>query len=242
MINFIICSSNYNRQNKTKEVIDSYMMNYDIEVKYHLYNNYSEDTKKSIKSVNGYKSYILEIDEDNIVNMFVKYLREDLDDWNSLIILTTDKEIKIEKYYTYRLFLFDLINYNISFEKILVEDINRIMKNYDHREKCLTFESNRVVKRIDFKNIIMIMKEKDSKKCLLKSSHGNYYVPESLCGISKRLDKRFVKTNRSCIVNGDHIIEYKPNENKLVFKNGFVFLDISREQKKEVSNYVTNYK
>ena len=242
MINFIICSSNYDRQIRTKEVIDSYMMNYDIEVKYHLYNNYSESTKELIRKINGYKVYLLEIDSDNNVNRFIKYIREELDDWNSLIILTTAREVVVDNYFKNRLFLFDLINYNITFDKILIEDINRIIKNYDHREKCLTFESNRIVKRVDFKNIIMIMKEKDSKKCLLKSSYGNYYVPESLCGISKRLDKRFVKTNRSCIVNGDHIIEYNPNENKIIFKNGYVFFDISREQKKEVSNYVTKYK
>lgn len=241
MINFIICSSNYDRQRSTKEIIDSYMMNYDIEVKYHLFNNYKKDIQEEIKKINGYKVYLLEVDKNNTIIELLKYIREELDDWNSIIILTTDNNI-VDNIFGNRLFLFDLIYYNKSFNKILIEDLNRIIKNYDHREKCLTFESNRIVKKVDFKNIIMIMKEKDSKRCLLKSSHGNYYVPESLCGISKRLDKRFVKTNRSCIVNGDHIIEYNPNENKLTMKNGMISFDISREQKKEIFNYVTNYK
>lgn len=234
MINFIISSNNYS--SKTKEIIDSYMMNYDIEVKYHLLNNYKEEIKK----INGYKVFLIEIDKNNSLDL-VKYIREELDDWNSLIILISDNKV-IENIIGTRLFLFDIIYRNNSFEKILKEDIERIIKNYDHREKCLIFENNRIVKKIDFKSIIMINKEKDSKKCLIKSSHGNYYVPESLCKISKRLDKRFVQTNRSCIINGDEIVEYNPNENKLLLRNGMVYLDISREKKKEVCKYVTNYK
>ncbi len=236
MINFIISSNNYSSKTKTKEIIDSYMMNYDIEVKYHLLNNYKEEIKK----INGYKVFLIEIDKNNSLDL-VKYIREELDDWNSLIILISDNKV-IENIIGTRLFLFDIVYRNNSFVKILKEDIERIIKNYDHREKCLIFENNRIVKKIDFKSIIMINKEKDSKKCLIKSSHGNYYVPESLCKISKRLDKRFVQTNRSCIINGDEIVEYNPNENKLLLRNGMVYLDISREKKKEVCKYVTNYK
>ncbi|MBR4671692.1 MAG: LytTR family transcriptional regulator [Bacilli bacterium] len=235
MINFIICSSNYSSRKETKEIIDSYMMNYDIEVKYHLFNNNKEELRK----IHGYKVYLIEID--NNPYDLVKHIREELDDWNSIIILLAENR-GIESILGTRLFLFDVIYRNASFEKILKEDLRRIIKNYDHREKCLIFENNRIIKKVDFKSIIMISKEKDSKKCLLKSLHGNYYVPESLCKISKRLDKRFVKTNRSCIINGDEIVEYNSNENKLLLRNGMVFQDVAREKKKDISNYVTNYK
>ena len=202
MINFIICSNNYEKEKETKEVIVKYMMNYDIDYKYHIF-NYDYEVKNN--KVSGYNVYLIDI------------------------------------IYGKRLFLFDIIYHNKSFNKILIEDLNRIIKNYDHREKCLTFEANRVVKKVDFKSIIMINKEKDSKKCLLTSSYGEYYVPETLSGISKRLDNRFIKTNRSCIVNKDQIIEYDSNKNKITFKNGIVSFNISREQKKNISNYVTKY-
>ena len=233
MINFIISSSNYSSREETRQIIDSYMMNYDIEVKYHLLN------KEELKQIYGYKVYLIEIDKDSYD--LVKYIREELDDWNSIIILLTENQ-GIESVIGTRFFLFDIIYRNSSFVKVLQEDLRRILKNYDHREKCLIFENNRVIKKVDFKSIIMISKEKDSKKCLLKSSHGNYYVPESLSKISKRLDKRFVKTNRSCIINGDEIIEYNSNENKLLLRNGMVYQDIAREKKKDISNYVTNYR
>ena len=236
MINFIICSNNYEKQKETKEVIVKYMMNYDIDYKYHIFNN---DYEVKNNKISGYNVYLIDIINNDSINL-VKYIREELDDWNSIIILMSDNQV-IDNIYGKRLFLFDIIYHNKSFNKILIEDLNRIIKNYDHREKCLTFEANRVVKKVDFKSIIMINKEKDSKKCLLTSSYGEYYVPETLSGISKRLDNRFIKTNRSCIVNKDQIIEYDSNKNKITFKNGIVSFNISREQKKNISNYVTKY-
>ena len=236
MINFIICSNNYEKQKETKEVIVKYMMNYDIDYKYHVFNN---DYEVKNNKISGYNVYLIDIINNDSINL-VKYIREELDDWNSIIILMSDNQV-IDNIYGKRLFLFDIIYQNKSFNKILIEDLNRIIKNYDHREKCLTFEANRVVKKVDFKSIIMINKEKDSKKCLLTSFYGEYYVPETLSGISKRLDNRFIKTNRSCIVNKDQIIEYDSNKNKITFKNGIVSFNISREQKKNISNYVTKY-
>lgn len=236
MINFIICSSDYSSREETKNIIYSYMMNYDVEVKYHLFEHYNKELKNIIEREDGYNVYILDLDCSIEI---IKKIREEQDDWHSIIILITNNSID-EKIYGKRLYILDLIYRNKSYEKLLIEDLKRILNNYDHREKCLTFETNRVIKKVDFKSIIMITKEKDSKKCILKSSYGNYSVPESLCNISKRLDDRFVKTNRSCIVNGDQIIEYDQNQNKITLKNGLIFNDISREKRKSVSKYVIN--
>ena len=102
MINFIICSSNYSSRKETKEIIDSYMMNYDIEVKYHLFNNNKEELRK----IHGYKVYLIEID--NNPYDLVKHIREELDDWNSIIILLAENR-GIESILGTRLFLFDVI-------------------------------------------------------------------------------------------------------------------------------------
>lgn len=241
MINFIISDNNEDAV-KIKELIDNFMMDYDLDVKFHLFNNYEKDFKTKTKLIPGFKVYILNKELNNMGLDGVKYIRKELDDWNSLIIMTINK---IESKYEVigkRLFLFDVICKTIYFERVLKDDLEKIMKNYNNRDKCLTFEANRVIKRIDFKSIDMIVKEKDSKKCVIKASHGNYYTPESLNQVSKRLDKRFVKINRSCIINADEIVEYNLSENKITLKNGMVSYDISRDYKKKVSNYVSNYK
>ena len=238
MINFIINDSS-EWSNTIKNIIDKHMMNYDIEVKYHLL----KKIKGKIETIKGFKVYIINCDPKNGEGFKnSEYIRNDLDDWNSIIILLTNhNEMKYEVIGK-RLFLFDFICKKNHFEEILREDIERITKNYNNREKCLIFQSNRILRKIDYKNIDMIIKEKESKKCLLKASHGSYYIPESLNKIETRLDDRFVKINRSCIINSDEIIEYDLNENKITLKNGDVSFDISRDCKKNLNSYFNRYK
>ena len=241
MINFIISSNNHEAV-KINKLIDNYMMNYDIEVKYHLFDN-CECFKEKIKTVKGPKLYIIDVDTNinDKINM-VNYIRKTLDDWNSHIILISEhNEFKYE-FVGKKLYIFDIVIKNSFFEKNLKEDLEHIRKNYDNREKCLTFEFNRVINKIDFKNIDMIVKEKDSKKCLIKSNHGNYYIPETLNKVETKLDNRFVKVSRSCIINADQIVEYDLNQNRITFKNGIQSFDISRNYKKKVTDYMFKLK
>ena len=231
MINFII-SDEYNDAVKTKTVIENYMMNFDIEVRYHLF-NIRDNFKEKIEFIKGFKVYIIN-DLKGLGIEYAEYIRSELDDWNSIIILVSKhSEIKNE-YIGKKLFLFDYIIKDYFYEKVLKEDLKHIKKYYDNRENCLTFESNRIIKKLDFRNIEMITKEKDSKKCIIKSSLGSFYTSESLKDVCKRLDNRFIKINRSCIVNSDKVVEYDLNENKLTLKNGIISFDISRDNKKSV--------
>ena len=241
MINYII-SDEYNDAVKTKTIIENYMMNFDIEVKYHLF-NIKDNLKDKIKNIKGFKVYILNNDPTKYFGIdYAEYIRSELDDWNSIIILVSkhseSKDIGIGK----KLFLFDYIFKNCFFENILREDIKNIKKHYDNRDNCLSFESNRIVKKIDFKNIEMITKEKDSNKCLIKSSIGNYYTSESLKDVFKRLDNRFVRINRSCIINGDKVEEYDFNSNKITMKSGLTSFDVSRENKKDFFSRIIDKK
>lgn len=240
MINFII-KDDYDCENKIIKTIDSYMMNYDIEVKYHLIKNIDELKEQS--KIKSYKIYILNLDTEKDIDFsYAKYIREEQNDWNSIIIVITNhNEMKYEVVNN-RLFLFDYICKNIYFDKRLKEALKHIKSNYDNREKCLTFESNRIISKIDFKSINVIEKEKNSKRCMLKSSDGNYFIPENLNKIEKRLDERFIKVNRSCIVNCDEINEIDLNDNKIYLKCCEDSYDISRDNKKKVSSYFNKYK
>lgn len=239
MINFIICDDNKNFAEKIKKIVQNYMMNFDIDDRFYLYEDYEQEFKQKIKDIKGFKVYILDIETKCGSGIDAsRYIREDLDDWNSLIILlTAHNELKFEAL-SNRLYLFDFLNKFDDYEKKLKEDLERIKKNYDYRENCLTFEFNKVIKKIDFKHIVMIEKEKDSKKCIIKTTYGEYTVYKTLNNILKLLDKRFIKISRSTIINMDQVSEYNYSENKIIFKNGTVSYDISRAYKKKVCNSV----
>lgn len=241
MFNFIICDDNQNFCNKIKQIVENYMMNFDIDNKYYLYNDYDTAFRKNISTISGFNVYILDIETQHGSGLDIaRYIREELDDWSSVIILVTaHNELKYEALGN-RLFLLDFINKFDDYEKKLKEDLVRIKNNYDHREKCLTFEYNRIIKKVEFKNIVTIEKEKNSKRCIINTTYGEYIICKSLNDILENLDDRFIKISRSTIVNLDQIREYDCINNQITFKNGTVTYDISRDYKKKVNESVRN--
>ena len=239
MINFVICDDNQNFATKLKQTVENYMMNYDLETKYYMFNDYGKNFKQTVDNLSGFNVYLLDIETKNGSGLdATRYIREELDDWNSVIILiTAHNELKYEAFGN-RLFLLDFINKFDNYENKLKEDLERMLKNYDNRGKCLTFEFNRVIKKIDFRHIIIITKEKDSKRCIITTTYGDCVIYNSINNILKLLDNRFIKINRGAIVNIDQISEYDSTENKITFKNGTITYDISRDYKKKVIDNV----
>jgi len=226
-----------------KSIIERYMMNYDEDVNYYLFDSDDINFFDAIRNIKGFNIYILS--EDIFIDNGLecsKFIRYELEDWNSVIILVTKHNEIRNEIINNRLFIFDLICKNFYFEKILRQDLDNVRKYYYNRHNFLTFESNKVIKKIDFRNIDMIIKEKDSKKCIIKTSLGIFYTSESLNSVSQRLDKRFIKINRGCIVNEDKIVEYNITENKLTLKNGITSYDISRENKRKISSKFISHK
>ena len=91
---------------------------------------------------------------------------------------------------------------------------------------------------IEFRHIIYIEKELDSKRCVIKTIYGSQFINKNLNETELLLDNRFIKTSRSMIVNVDYIRKYDMKENKIIFKNGDVSYQISRNKKKELKEYV----
>ncbi len=238
MINFII-NDNYVSLKHIKSVVDSYMMNYDIEVQYHSYINYNNEFKEEIKKINGLKVFILNNDKEDGLKEAI-YIRKQLDDWNSPIILTTIHNESNNKAIGNGLFLFDNLSKKNFFDKKLKEDLDHIRKYYNHRDGCITYEYNRVIKKIEYKNIEMIIKEKDSKKCIIKTNYGDFYIFDTISKILNKLDGRFIKISRSCIINLNKIVEYDTNNNKITFESGNISFDASRDFKKKIIDSLFN--
>ena len=239
MINYIICDDNVSFANKLQTIVESYMMNFDTDVKYYLYKDYGNKFKDEIREIEGFKVFILDIETKDGSGLDAsRYIREELDDWSSVIMLiTAHNELKYEAL-SNRLFLLDFINKFDDYENKLKEDLERVIKNYNHREKCLTFEYNRVIKKVEFKHIVIIEKEKDSKRCVIKTTYGEYLICETLNNVFKLLDDRFIKISRSSIINVDEVREYDNTENSITFKNGTTTYDISRNFRRKVSESV----
>ena len=185
-----------------------------------------------------FKIYLLDIQTDTNSGLNVaRRIREEQDDWISIIIIITAfGEYRYEALGT-RLYLLDFINKVYDCEDKIRDTLEIAMKHYDNRRKSLRFEYNYIMKNIEFRHIIYIEKEQDSKRCIIKTTYGDQYINKSLNDMYELLDSRFIKTSRSCIANSDFIKEFIIAENKLVFKNGEYTYLISRSMKKGLRKY-----
>jgi len=108
------------------------------------------------------------------------------------------------------------------------------MNNYDKRENSITYEYNHICHKIEFRHIISIEKEPESKRCIIHTTYGDKVIPGSLNTVLRLLDKRFVKIHRSLIVNTDQIVSYDIAKNKISFKDGMSTTLVARDRKKEL--------
>ena len=235
MINFIILEDDLLYINKYKKIIDKVMMNYDINYTLTIYDKYTSNINDLLKE-EIFKIYIL--DYNKTTKEMIKYIREYLDDWQSLIILLftniEEKDKVIDKNY----FIVDYLNKNSNFKTKLTRNIEVCLKNYDKRPNSLKYTYKRVVYNIKYKSILYIEKEQDNKRCIIKTKDNEYYIPGTLNNIEKLLDKRFYKCSRSYIVNLEQVTKYDMKNNVLVLKNIKLPGAVSREKKKEIMNYL----
>ena len=238
MINFIVCDDNKDFIKREKQVIENFMMKYDIDYKIYLFDEYDGKFDEVSTSDIGFKIYLLDIQTKNASGLDIaRKIREEYDDWVSvIIIITAFNEFKYEALGN-RLYLLDFINKLNKCDDKLREDLERSLKHYNNRNKSLKYEYNHILKQVEFRHIIYIEKEQDSKRCIIKTTYGEQIINKTLTETLKLLDKRFIKTSRSMIINTDYIREYDIKENKIIFTNGDYTYQISRTMKKGLKEY-----
>ena len=235
MLNFIIYDDEKQFLQRNKQIIDNCMMNYDYDYKCHSFDEYNDKFESIIKSNNGLKIYLPDIEAKNKSGLdIVRLIREKYNDWSSIIIMiTSHEELKYDAL-SNRLYLMDFINKLENVEEILKEDIKRIVESYTNSSESIVYEFNHNLKRIDYKNIIYISKEKDSKKCIIHTVYGNYPIGGTICDVLNKLNDKFIKISRSTIINVNQVSEYDIANNEILFLNGEKTTDISRLCKKDV--------
>lgn len=243
MLNFIIYDDEKQFLQKNKKIIDDCMMNYDYDYKCYSFDEYNTDFERIIKSNSDLKIYLLDIEGKNKSGLdIVRLIREKYDDWSSIIIMiTSHNEFKYDALGN-RLYLMDFINKLDNWDELLKEDIKHVINSYVNSSECLIYEFNHSLKRIEYKNIVSIEKEKDSKKCIIHTLYGSHSIATTICDILTKLDDRFIKISRSTIININQVSEYNKITNEIIFLNGNKTTDISRQYKKDVVKHVCGFR
>lgn len=232
MIDFIITEDDLYYVKESKKIIDKVMMNYDIDYSFIVYDKY----RKELLNKDNFKIYIITNKEDTI--KMLKYIREELDDWKSLIIILYKEREEKENIIKQDLFIVDYINKRKHFEEKLYRNIQICLKNYDQRPNSLRYIYKNILYNIEFNKIIYIEKEQDNKRCIIYTKNKKYYIPGTLNNVLKLLDNRFIKTSRSYVINVEEISSYNVKSNILSFKSKIKLDCISRDNKKIIINHL----
>ena len=230
MIDFIMVEDNLCYINESKKIIDKVMMSYDIDYDFMVYDKY----RKELLNKDNFKIYIVSYKKDSIE--LIKYIREELDDWKSLIIILYRNKEDKEKVLKENLFILDYVNKRKYFKEKLLRNIQICLKNYDQRPNSLKYTYKNILYNIEFNKILYIEKEQYNKRCIIYTKNKKYYIPGTLNNIIKLLDNRFIKSSRSYIINTEQVSSYDIKRNILIFKNKIKLDCISRDNKKCIIN------
>lgn len=241
MINFIICDDEQELRKITKDKVIGFMMNYDIDYKIHEFSCYDSKFEQIASKDSGFKVYFLDIKTNKGSGLdAARIIREKYEDWNSIIIIMTSySEYKYEALSS-RLMLLDFVNKLDNYDKKIREDLEISMKYYDKKYNTLDYEYNHTYYKIEYRHIICIEKEPDSKRCIIRTKDGEQLIPGTLNSVYERLDDRFLKTHKSMIININEIAKYEIKSNKVTFKNGDYTHLVARDKKKELISHVCN--
>ena len=168
----------------------------------------------------------------------INRIEGEYDDWVSMIIMISGyAEYKYEALGK-RLMLVDFINKLDCSEQKLQDALLICLKHYDNKYKSLRYTYKNIAYNVEFRSIIKIEKEMDSKRCIIHAEEGDYPIKGTLNEVLQKLDKRFFKCNRSIAINVEQVQYYNLGKNVAVLKNGEEFKDVSRNKKKEMFNHV----
>lgn len=240
MISFVICEDEKVLREEYKDIISKYMMNYDYEYKFVTFDGYNDKFDKYIKTPEDFKVYLLDIKTNNGSGVdAARKIREEENDWNSMILIITGlSEFKYEAL-AKRLMLMDFISKLDNYRGYLIDCISKCLKYYDSRPNKLKYTYKNTVYNVLLKNITYIQKEQDSKRCKIHTENNEEFpYSGTMTSLLELLDNRFIKTSRCTIVNSNLISHYNQGNNEIHFDNGVMVNDISRENKKKVINRV----
>lgn len=237
MINFIVCDDEKKFRDKITLVIDKMYMNNDSDYKIHEFTKYDDDFEEMIKNNLPSKIYILDIEmKDSISGIDIaRKIREE--DWNSIIIIVTSHTELGYEALKAQIMLLDFISKYNECEENLRDILTRAIEKVNEK-KVIFFKANGITHRICIGDILCVEKDTVDRKCIIRTTYGDFSVGKTMNEMQKELGKGFYLSHRSCLVNLKKIKTVDWKESLIYFENDDTTNLLSREKKKGLKDYV----
>ncbi|MBE6153788.1 MAG: response regulator transcription factor [Firmicutes bacterium] len=223
MVNIIIVEDNRNYRMRTKTIIESYMMETNINYTIKTFESYTDKLKKIIEhSDDGHYIYILDIDlqnDDSGIDI-ANDIRSKCD-YDSIIILETGYKELLSEAQRLRLSILDYVCKSVNYDKNIKELLDLSLEIFGYK-KSLKFQMEKIDYNLKYDDIYRIETDTLERKCVVITKNKKYDLKKPLYFFEKQLNKDFYKINKGCIVNVTKIKKVDYNRNVITFDNGDV--------------------
>ena len=190
------------------------LKNYDYKIV--EYSDFTKELKKLIQTPD-FKIYVLDIELLNSSGIDIANYIRDFDDTSEIIMCSFHYELEY-KVLKSKLKILDFVS---KYDNAYVNLTNLILEVFNkHSRKVLKITDKNTILFIVMKDILYISKEKNTRKCVIKTFNNEYLVNKNLEEIKKELNSGFIQVSRNCIVNQNNVEEYNFKDSKIKFKNG----------------------
>lgn len=196
------------------EAIRKALKNYDYKIV--EYSDFTKELKKLIQTPD-FKIYVLDIELLNSSGIDIANYIRDYDDMSEIIMCSFHYELEY-KVLKSKLKILDFVS---KYDNAYVNLTNLILEVFNkHSRKVLKITDKGAILFIVMKDILYISKEKNTRKCVIKTFNNEYLVNKNLEEIKQELNSDFIQVSRNCIVNQNNVEEYNFKDSKIKFKNG----------------------
>lgn len=196
------------------EAIRKALKDYDYKIV--EYSDFTKELKKLIQTPD-FKIYVLDIELLNSSGIDIANYIRDFDDTSEIIMCSFHYELEY-KVLKSKLKILDFVS---KYDNAYVNLTNLILEVFNkHSRKVLKITDKGVILFIVMKDILYISKEKNTRKCVIKTFNNEYLVNKNLEEINQELNSDFIQVSRNCIVNQNNVEEYNFKDSKIKFKNG----------------------
>lgn len=196
------------------EAIRKALKDYDYKIV--EYSDFTKELKKLIQTPD-FKIYVLDIELLNSSGIDIANYIRDFDDTSEIIMCSFHYELEY-KILKSKLKILDFVS---KYDNAYVNLTNLILEVFNkHSRKVLKITDKGAILFIVMKDILYISKEKNTRKCVIKTFNNEYLVNKNLEEIKQELNSDFIQVSRNCIVNQNNVEEYNFKDSKIKFKNG----------------------
>ena len=239
MVNFIVCDNNKHIVTNVVNVINSTMMNNNLQYKIFPYLDYNEEFHKQVSAKKSNTIYILDIEVNGNSGIDIAREIRKIDD-RSIIIFLSKYNNLVETILTDNLMSLTFISKQCNnYQEKLKQAICKALSIFDNRGHLKIIEKG-VSYLIPLKDILYITHDSVERKSIIITEYNDFWVNKSLAELFETLPNTFKYSHRACIVNMDRITKVEIHKMLIYFDEGTILNLFSNTYKKEIKDYVIN--